>query len=204
VTSSPDSATGAGEHAIQIVEEGVESLTAYGEVPISFTVTSRLRVDPIDAGLGGFRLTQEPIDPPWLKDYDAIRGEGPIRWSRRWDLTNWGIISARIDDRRVGGVVVAWNTPGVTMLEDRTDLAVVWDLRVAPDVRGQGVGRALFCAAEQWARDRARRTLKVETQNINVAACRFYARMGCTLGAINVHAYDELPDEVQMLWYKQL
>jgi streptothricin acetyltransferase len=46
--------------------------------------------------------------------------------------------------------------------------------------------------------------LKVETQNINAAACHFYARQGCTLGGINRFAYPLLPLEVQLLWYKDL
>ena len=46
--------------------------------------------------------------------------------------------------------------------------------------------------------------MKVETQNVNVPACRFYARQGCVLGAINRFAYPDLPDEVQLLWYKTL
>jgi hypothetical protein len=37
-----------------------------------------------------------------------------------------------------------------------------------------------------------------------LAACQFYARQGCTLGAIHRFAYPELPEETQLLWYKQL
>jgi hypothetical protein len=44
----------------------------------------------------------------------------------------------------------------------------------------------------------------VETQNINVPACRFYARQGCVLGAIHPDAYPDLPDEVQLLWWLEL
>jgi hypothetical protein len=44
----------------------------------------------------------------------------------------------------------------------------------------------------------------VETQNINVPACRFYARMRCTLGAIHRYAYPDLPGEAQLLWYRTL
>ncbi len=100
--------------------------------------------------------------------------------------------------------MVAWNTPGVDMLEGRDDLAVVWDLRVAPGARGQGIGAALFRAAEQWAIRRGARLLKVETQNVNVAACRFYASRGCTLGAVNRFAYPSLPEETQLIWVKEL
>jgi hypothetical protein len=46
--------------------------------------------------------------------------------------------------------------------------------------------------------------LKVETQNINVPACRFYVKQGCVLGAIHRFAYPEFPDEAQLLWYKDL
>ena len=43
----------------------------------------------------------------------------------------------------------------------------------------------------------------VETQNVNVRACRFYARQGFALGAVNRDAYPDLPDEVLLLWYKE-
>jgi len=46
--------------------------------------------------------------------------------------------------------------------------------------------------------------MKVETQNINVPACSFYRRMGCTLGSIDRFAYAELPDEAQLIWLKEL
>jgi hypothetical protein len=49
--------------------------------------------------------------------------------------------------------------------------------------------------------------MKVETQNVNVPACRFYAAMGCTLGAVNLHAYAGHPKvghEVMLLWYYDL
>jgi hypothetical protein len=48
------------------------------------------------------------------------------------------------------------------------------------------------------------RKLKVETQNINVPACRFYASQGCVLAAVNRMAYREPQDEIQLLWYKDL
>jgi GNAT superfamily N-acetyltransferase len=90
------------------------------------------------------------------------------------------------------------------MLGARRDVALLWDLRVAPDVRGRGVGTALFRAAERWAQAKYCTVLEVETQDINVPACRFYARMGCRLGAIDAHAYVEFPNEVQLLWTKRL
>jgi len=62
----------------------------------------------------------------------------------------------------------------------------------------------LFRAVEAWARDRKCRALKVETQNTNVPACGFYRRMSCTLSAIDRFAYAEFPDEVQLMWFKEL
>ena len=115
-----------------------------------------------------------------------------------------GLLAAYREEQRVGGAVIAFNTDGLYMLEGITDLAVLWDLRIRTEWRGQGIGTALFFAAERWSAQRDCHTLKIETQNVNVPACRFYVRMGCTLGAINKHAYPELPDEIQLLWYKEL
>jgi GNAT superfamily N-acetyltransferase len=95
-------------------------------------------------------------------------------------------------------------TKDLDLLERRVDLAVIWDLRVGPAYRGRGVGSALFAAAQSWAKAQNCRQLKVETQNVNVTACRFYLRQGCTLGCINRFAYPLLPEEVQLLWYKDI
>jgi ribosomal protein S18 acetylase RimI-like enzyme len=88
------------------------------------------------------------------------------------------------------------------MLEGRDDLVVLWDIRVSPKARRLAVGSALFRSIEAWARARNCRELKVETQNTNVAACRFYAHQGCHLKRANYNAYPDLPDEVQLIWSK--
>jgi GNAT superfamily N-acetyltransferase len=106
--------------------------------------------------------------------------------------------------RQERGAAVVRDTPGIDMLEGRRDLAVLWDIRVDAPARGRGVGAALFEAAAAWARASGCRRLKAETQNLNVPACRFYARQGCILGAANRQAYPAFPDEIQLLWYKNL
>ena len=69
---------------------------------------------------------------------------------------------------------------------------------------GLGVGSALLAAGESWAQARSAHILKVETQNTNVPACRFYASRGFVLRDVRRGAYPELPTEVQLLWYKDL
>ena len=186
---------------LEIRQEPVAALDEYAGVPIAFEV--RTVFDVAEAG-GGFVLTERPVAAPYVKDHDAIPGEGPGAWPMHFDVAKWGLFAAWRDGRRVGGAAVAFDTPGVDMLEGRHDLAVLWDIRVAPDVRARGVGTALFGAAEAWARERGCTELKVETQNIDVPACRFYARQGCVLAEANRGVYPTLPHEVQLIWRKPL
>ncbi len=187
---------------VEIREASRAELADYGRVPIAFRVD---RVLDITADAGGeLALTEQSLDTPYTKDYDAIKDEGPTRWAERWDLSRWGVLAAFSGGERVGGAVLAFDTPGVNMLEARRDLTVMWDLRVHPDHRRKGVGTVLFWTAESWAAERGCTELKVETQNINVAACRFYARQGCQLGEIQRHAYPDCPGEVMMFWRKRL
>ena len=127
--------------SIRYVQESTDVLSDYGNVSIAFTVRTKFLVEAVERGLGGWRLTEVPVDPPYVKDYDAQ--EEPTRWLR-WDTSNWRIVSAYDGDRRVGGAVVAWDTPGVHMLEGRDDIAVLWDIRVQPEWRGKGIGSGLF------------------------------------------------------------
>jgi GNAT superfamily N-acetyltransferase len=140
----------------------------------------------------------------YTKDYDATGGDGPTQWPQRFDVSNWGLLAAYTGGERVGGATVAYDTRGLDLLEGRLDLAVLWDIRVAAAARRGGVGAALFRAAEHWALAKGCGQLKVETQSINVGACRFYARQGCILREVRRGVYPGLPDEIQLLWYKDL
>jgi GNAT superfamily N-acetyltransferase len=176
-------------------------LIEYAAIPIAFDVTSVLSAQK---GTGGsFTLTERRLDSPYVKDYDAV-GDRPLDWAARFDTSQWALFVAQVEGRSLGGATVAIGTPGLDMLEGRNDLAVLWDIRVAPPARGRGVGRALFEAAAAWALERGCHVLKVETQNINVPACRFYAAMGCQLRVVREDAYPHCHGEAQFLWYKPL
>jgi GNAT superfamily N-acetyltransferase len=165
------------------------------------------RVEPLNHGLAGFRLYEELVQVPHVKDYDAYEDGGPEAWPAQFDMREWGVLLASKGERCFGGAVVAFDTAGVYMLEGRRDLAVLWDIRVHPDRRRQGLGSRLFQSAVDWARCRGCRQLKVETQNVNVPACRFYVRQGCELGAIHRFGYAGMPHvahETMLLWYLDL
>ena len=186
---------------IDLLEEPMSRLIEHARIAIAFEVD---RVLDVTEGPAGFALSERSLATPYRKDYDALAGNAPTRWATEFDVSRWGLIAARSDGRRVGGVVVAFDTPGVTMLEDRRDLAVLWDVRVAPDFRGRGVGSALLRASVVWAGARGCREMKVETQDINVAACRFYERQGFSLRVVRRSVYPACPDELQLLWYRDL
>jgi hypothetical protein len=173
---------------IEIREVEADQLAVYAEIPISFTVESVFHVEVVDQGLGGFKLVEEEVETPYLKDFDSA-GDGdtrPERWPKRFDVSNWAFFIAYEGDRPVGGATVAFDTPGVNMLEGRNDL---------------------FQHAAAWARERSCRQLKVETSNVDVPACRFYAKQGCVLGTIHRFGYANCLDvahETMLLWYLEL
>jgi len=186
---------------VDIVEEDAASLEAYASVPIRFDVLSVVEARRPEAS-GEFLLEERRVSAPFEKDYDAVPGNSPLEWPTRFDLSSWGFLVARSNGVRVGGATILMAPRNVELPDAQEDLAVLWDIRVAPEARGQGVGSALLDAAERWAGRHGARRLQVETQNINVAACRLYARHGFALEAVNHFAYANLPGETQFLWYK--
>lgn len=187
---------------IEITIENSKTLPSYGSVSIAFEVESIYEI--AETTLGRFELSECQLERPYRKDYDEIPGNGPNYWGKCFDLANWGFITARENGLRVGGAAIAYKSADVDMLERNDNLALLWDLRVSPTHRGCGLGLRVFQEVEKWCRDRGCFELKIETQNTNVAACKFYERQGCELRNINRAAYSDLPNEVQMLWYKKL
>lgn len=176
---------------IEVVPETASALADYARVPIAFEVRSVLEVAGEE---GAWALAERAVEAPYIKDYDALPGEGPAEWALRFDVSRWAFWGAWLEGRRVGGAA----------LQPDGETAALWDLRVAPDARGHGAGAALFRAAERWAREHGHRALEVETQNVNVAACRFYAAMGCVLARVDPHAYPTLPGETRLIWRRVL
>jgi len=190
---------------IEIREVGIESLRLYAMIPISFTAESEFRVELMDNGLGGFRFSEEKVTPYLKYDEDD---DDVIDWGRQRDVSKWGIFMTFDRDRPVAGAAVAVDTAaGMTTPFESKDVAVLWDLRVHPDERRRGIGSKIFKRAADWARQRGYKQLKIETQNVNAPACRFYAKQGCELGAIHRYGYAGCPDvahEAMLLWYLEL
>lgn len=160
-----------------------------------FLVDRRLVVE------GGKVVGQKAVDPPYVKDYDAFPGDQVADWPRVFEVATWGLFLARSPQGDlVGGAVVAAQDKSVNLLESRDDLAHVFDIRVHPDHQGQGLGRRLWEEACHWCTTRGITELRVETQDVNVAACAFYAAMGCHIHKVDRHAYPVEMGETQVIW----
>lgn len=182
-----------------VIEEPTnEVLKEYSNISIKYKVDSVYKLEWKNNGLSGIMLVEESIDP-FYKNYDSI-DDNPSLLPDEFDLKNWSVVSAFDGDIRVGGAIIAYNTEGVNMLESKDDLVVVWDIRVDEDYRGEGIGTKIFQRCIEWARDKKCTRVKVETQNNNVKACKFYASQGAKLSNINRYVYKDYPDEVQLIW----
>ena len=187
-----------------IVEESRARFDEYAQVSIGFHVRETFDAQGVEAMMQGAVPVATPIAEPYWKDYDAYPGGHPAEWPDRFDVSKWIVLTALDDGLRVGGAVIAMDDPQVVLLRDRGGLALLWDIRVAPNMRHRGVGRALLQAAERAATERGASAMRVETQQVNVAACRFYHRNGYVLERMISDAYPNLPSEIQLLWLKTL
>ncbi len=162
----------------------------------------RIRIENLSLSFGGLKsLVYINVD---IRDKEILAIIGPNGACKTCLLNCINGFYKPQHNKSIGGLTLAYKTPGVYMLEDRDDLTVVWDIRVLSEYRYQGIGTILFQKAIEWARDKHCTQLKVETQNVNEPACRFYVKQGCKLGGLNRFAYQEDPltrEEVQLLWY---
>jgi ribosomal protein S18 acetylase RimI-like enzyme len=166
------------------------------------------RVKRAATGGAGLQLVEEKIEQPFERDYDRDGEENPCAWARQYDLSRWGIFAAIERDAATGGAAVALEGPVFPARDlQRPDLAVLWDIRVHPDYQRRGIGKALFKHAAAWAKAQGYNQLGLETDGSNIPACRFYAKMGCELGAILKYGYSGVPEVAgypMLLWYLDL
>jgi ribosomal protein S18 acetylase RimI-like enzyme len=178
----------------------------YDLIPMRLLVSSYYRIDKTNRGLGGFTLVETPVEP-YLKDFCIGDDESVSRWEKRWDISNWAFFMVFDGERPVGGATVASRTKEINMLSGRDDLAVLWDLRVDDEYKNQGIGQSLIDMAIKWSREQGLVQIKIECQNNNVPACKFYHKQGAVLAAINEYAYYNEPEyrhETQFIWFLDL
>ena len=179
--------------------------TRYAEIDPSYKVTSVLKVVPIDNGLSGFQFLEEEITPPYSKGADSP-DDSPTSWPPQQEPGEFAAFVAMNGNLFLGGVAIITNPTGAFLFERREELAGLWDIRVRPDRRGTGIGSQLLLHASNWAKKKGCTQLRVECQNVNVAACRFYAKH-CILGGMERYGYAACPDvahETMFLWYRDL
>jgi GNAT superfamily N-acetyltransferase len=135
--------------------------------------------------------------------YDARPGNHPANWLVDYDTNSWTILTALEDERRVGSAIVVTAVHTVQQLGGRAGYALIWDLRVAPQSKRRGIGRALVRAAEEVALDAGCLGLDVETQDVNTDACQFYAAVGFQLRTATPNAYADAPRESRLMWCRE-
>lgn len=176
----------------------------YDSIPMLVNVKSKYVLEKIHGGLGGI-LLKEVDTEEYVKDLGQY--EKATEYEANFDITNWKFFMAFHDEKPIGGTTVVSKTQGVNMLDGREDMSVLWDIRVDDMYKGQGVGQQLFNMAKEWSKEQGFKQMKIECQNNNVHACRFYQKQGAILGKIDEYAYykyEDVKDEIQFIWYLDL
>lgn len=138
------------------------------------------------------RYAVEPI-APFSKRYSVEK----VDYEEYLSDPNRAIFLAYRDHRPVGQIRLNrhWN-----------NFAFIEDFAVDSAFRRQGIAGELIDQAKSWSRSAQTAGLVAETQDINVAACRFYERSGFVLAGFDRMLYrgiDPQNDEVALFWYWQ-
>jgi ribosomal protein S18 acetylase RimI-like enzyme len=145
------------------------------------------RVYRITAEGLGFRLVEENVSPPIVKEYSVVL------------LAGGGSVFVAED----GGEIVGFAEVEIASWNRR---ATITSLYITSTHRGRGVGTALVEALDEWARAGGARCLWLETQNVNFPAVQFYCRLGFRLCGLDDTLYDAAshPGEVALFFVREL
>lgn len=126
-----------------------------------------------------FKLQLTALEQPFVKRYPPLDS---TELQRYHDLAAAGQAFGAFEGEMCVGIALCepqrWNSS-----------LAIWEFHIAPECRGQGVGRALMAAVEVHAREEGLRCLVCETQTTNVPAIRFYRALGFTVDAVDVSLY---------------
>ena len=146
------------------------------------------RIIPEFSG-GMWTYTEEIYEDPYVKRYPDDTSD----YTEYIDDPEKAVFLAYDEKECVGQIVLRKDWNGYAFIED---------ICVAAAARKNGIGTALMQKAEEWAKDIGLKGLALETQDNNLAACRFYAKYGFVIGAVDTMLYRNSGDrEYAVFWY---
>jgi len=147
------------------------------------------------------RLIPEFKDDKWVwkeelfeniydKDYPGLE----LDYSQYINSRKRAIFLAYIDNECVGRIILR---------ENWNKYCYVEDIAVARDYRRMGIGKKLIETAVKWAKEQKMPGFMLETQDVNLAACKLYASCGFILGGVDTMLYGNGPNkgEKALFWY---
>ncbi|RDE05510.1 GNAT family acetyltransferase [Sphingomonas aracearum] len=106
-------------------------------------------------------------------------------WQRCGLTRPWNDPFADFDRARAGGaVLMTADGAGAVMVGDDGHRGWIYYLAVAAERRGEGIGRALMTAAEEWLRARGCPKVQLMVREDNATALGFYAALGLERQAV--------------------
>jgi len=172
---------------ISIREIEKDNLQDAGKCDAAFTVDSKLVLRAEDGVIRYSIVNIAPYRKQYIfetKDYSTyISNPDKIVYFADTD----GQLAGQIN------VVKHWNA-----------FAWIDDFAVDVRFRRRGIGRAMMQKVVDWAKEKNLPGIMLETQDVNVPACRFYENFGFTLRGFDTYLYKGLTpstDEIALYWY---
>lgn len=173
----------------------------------------------------GFNVKE--LDENLLKDLNRIENESDIdaRLVLRFEDNRLSYTAVSIPHRVKQNPQDEYDYSGYPGDPDKTAFLAYMDSQVAGEIvlrknwnkyalvewigvdrkfRRKGIGRALISQAQRWAKGKKLPGIMLETQDINVVACRFYESCGFVLKGFDTGLYaanDRFRDEIALFWY---
>ncbi|EPY13450.1 MULTISPECIES: GNAT family N-acetyltransferase [Paenibacillus] len=133
--------------------------------------------------------TEERFDEPYFKQYEEEEFDNCyIEDEDKAVFFYYG------EDSCVGQMKICSNWNGFALIE-HIQVAAAW--------RHKGIGTALLKTAVEWAMQNNCAGLMLETQDVNIQACRLYAKYGFVIGAVDnmMYANFATAKERAIIWY---
>lgn len=136
-----------------------------------------------------WKYTVEKFSEPYFKKYED--DEIDISYVEEEDKV---VFLKYVENNCIGRIKIRSNWNGYALIED---------IAVSKEYRKSGVGTALLNKAIEWAKENNFCGLMLETQDINVSACHFYAKNQFVIGGVDTMLYSNFStaNEMAIFWY---